>query len=181
MTTPALERLRRGPMLVAVACLISVFPNPLLQGQTAPPGSQPPPRVTIRGSEHPELIPESMVWMFMFNNYVTFARMDAKEAAYSPDRIRSLVKHDLKLPERDVRTFLDVADRALKRYFELTTSNADMTEAQVSARRTEAAAAIIAGRDELASRLPRRSFDVLKKKAVETAKRTEFDASVTTP
>ena len=52
----------------------------------------------------------------MFTNYVAFARMDAKEVAYSPDRIRSLVEYDLKLPERDIRTFLDVADRALKRY-----------------------------------------------------------------
>lgn len=169
-------------MLRGVACLICVLPYQLLQAQTAPPGAHSSQRATIRGSEHPELISEYIVWMFMFSNYVAFARMDAKEVAYSPDRIRSLVEYDLKLPEKDIRTFLDVADRALKRYFELTSSNEDMTEAQLSARRTEAAAAIIAGRDELAFRLPRLSFEVLKKKSFETAKGTEFDvpSSVTT-
>lgn len=171
----------RAGVLLPLILILLTAQNPTSQPVTADQGSpsQRVPTITIRGSVHPELIPEHIVWLFFFRNFVNLARLDAVPGEWNETRVQSLGRYELRIPAEQVRIFLQVAEQSVTQYDTLmSTAALAADEKSRNAGFTDAANAVIAGRDELAFRLPRESFEAVKRRAAVTARRTAIDVPI---
>jgi hypothetical protein len=164
-----------------MSLILALVVVPSAQGlaDTGAPQQDPRQTVTIKGSTHPELIPEHIVWLFFFNNFSRLARLDATTDTFNEDRVKSMAKYELRLTIAETLTFLQVADRAVRDY-ELLMQRAaeEPDEASKNGRFTEAASAIIAARDDLAYKLPRKSFESVKRRAMLSARGISVDLPI---
>lgn len=133
-----------------------------------------PCRVTVNGREFPHLIPEPFYWEFYFRAKVLATKgYQTADGRYSPEHIKALQQHHLRMPEKDTITVLDIADETIRVVDQLR-SRADATPEEDRLPVLESIArAVMQGRAELIRRLPVSSWRAVRQDA-----RQEQTASV---
>ena len=125
---------------------------------------------SVNGAVYPELIPEYFVWEFFFRSRATSALgtestelANVSTADFHPNGITNIARMDLKVPDQDARTFLEVGLKAVQKADSLRGSlPAQVSHALFRNREIEAAEAILDARDELARRLSVKSFQAVR-------------------
>lgn len=67
----------------------------------------------ITGRENPELIPEDVAWLTFFSHMKNIA-FDPTTARIRPERVRSLARYSLRIPEADVEIVVKAAVECLE-------------------------------------------------------------------
>ena len=127
---------------------------------------------SVNGAEYPELIPEYFVWEFFFRSRATSALStestglaNVSTADFHPDGVTNTGRMDLKVPDQDARTFLEIGLKAVQKADSLRGSlPAHASQALFRNREIAAAEAILDARDELARRLSVESFQAIRRR-----------------
>ena len=121
----------------------------------------------VDGSQYPELIPEYFVWEFYFRTITDSAKGDLDESTGKrpsdhilPEGVRKVAERDLHIPVEDADLFLRIADAAVRKADILRSPRSSVSDREGQ---LESVDAILDARDDLARRLPVRSFKAIKR------------------
>lgn len=126
--------------------------------------SQEAPRFrTIEGRVNPEMIPDEIVWEITFDTWVDLCQRDEKPG----ECVEAISRYNVFVPMKDAKTLLAVGQSTLRDIRALRQPLGDATVELTPAERAERHAAVgrrvLAGRDELRTKLPSRSFRAVER------------------
>lgn len=130
--------------------------------------------VSITGAEHPHLVPEAFYWEHFLRATLEAARFDAGPG-YSDDALKAIQKHHMRIPDADLRTFLDTAADAIDRVSEL--RRAPTAESATGPRAVDQAVADVLANAhaDLVRKLSRSSFVAIQRRAHKIRAASTFD------
>jgi hypothetical protein len=118
---------------------------------------------TIEGRRNPELIPDEVVWEITFDTWVSLCTREETPG----ECIGAISKHNVYIPEKDARALVAVGEATLRDVRALREPLKDphthWTPAQRVERRASIGRRVLAGRDELRAKIPRRSFRAIER------------------
>jgi len=111
--------------------------------------------VTVSGREFPHLIPEPFYWEFYFRMKVLATEgYKTADGRYTPEHVKALQQHHLRIPDKDIITVLDIAAATIGEVDQLR-SSVDATPEEDRLPFLESIArAVMQGRADLLRRLP---------------------------
>jgi hypothetical protein len=146
------------------------FPMP---GKLGPPDAKGVRRCTIsvKGSEHPLLVPETFYWEFYFRSKVdALGKYGRPDGTPVPIFTRTQQRYHLPMPTTDVELFFQIAKRVVDRL-----EHADLDYNDQRTKRRQQARIVRQGREELIRRLPASSWRIVQTDAHRVRQSTIFD------